>query len=538
VEVFLVRRIAGLLLSLVLLVTMAATGSAASGIRVLFDEQEVQFDANPFIEAGRTLVPVRALAERLGFTVGWDQPEQKITLTKGDSTILLWIGSSKVVVNGKEGTVDVAPKQVGNRTFVPVRFVAERLGAHVTWDQQQQAAVVTSGKSLLLKLSTQQKPVDQKTTGDFQMQIDVTSPDAPNGGSFSAKMPVHLDMHVYHNDMLMGMNISVSAPGQSTSVPFNLQMAVKDGKMYSQNPMSLQWQEMGSVDPATGAPDLDALMGQAGFADLMKIQTQLLQDAVVSVAGREAIDGVNAIRLDADLSKVKFGDFLDKLFASMPLPPSGGKPAIKMNVDRYLVHYWINPETLFVHKTTLDMAMGVTITDAGKTTSAKIDVKGEMRGMPVSEPITFPDLSAPTVTAEQQQAAQVYWDALQKDVPMEPCMTAASDADAHWADKSFAAGRDASAKAVSCFVQHRTALTAMKPPTDFADAQTALSLALEASEKSYVAFGQAFDLAAKGDMTASDTKKADADKLQQSAEQALMQAVMKTMQAAAKYDLK
>ncbi|MDB4894811.1 MAG: copper amine oxidase family protein [Firmicutes bacterium] len=161
---------------------------------------------------------MRPLAERLGFTVGWEEREQKISLTKGDTTINLWIGSTRVVVNGKEGTVDVPPKKVDNRTFVPVRFVAECLGAHVAWDSLRQTAVVSSGKSFLLKLNAQQKPVDQKTTGDFQMQMDVTSPDGAKGGNISVKIPMHMEMRVYHNDALLSDSLSMSLPGQSTSV--------------------------------------------------------------------------------------------------------------------------------------------------------------------------------------------------------------------------------------------------------------------------------------------------------------------------------
>ncbi|MDB4896477.1 MAG: hypothetical protein JWN15_2739 [Firmicutes bacterium] len=536
------RRFAGVFLSLVLLAAMAATGSAASAapaVRVLFDEQEVQFDASPFIAEGQTLVPVRALAERLGFTVGWDERQQKVTLTKGESTILLWVDSRKVVVNGTEATLDVAPKQLGNRTFVPVRFVAERLGARVTWDQNQRTVGVTSGKAFLLKLISQQKPVDQKMTMDLQMHLAMKSPAGVKGDDVNVDIPMHMDMQVYGKDTLIAMTMQLPASMGPVQDSITMQMAMKDGKLYMQDPISEQWTAAGGPGGVPGVPDLTTLMAQKPFGDLdlAKLGADLLKDAVISIAGEEEIDGVKAVRLNVDLSKVNFGALLDKLFASLPLPPGQSKPSFKIEVDRFLVQYWVNPDTQFVHKNTIDIAMGVALSDDATAPSPKIALKAELRSRPVSEPIKFPDFSAPTFTAEQKQAAQTYWDLLQKQVPMDSCMMAASDVNGHWADKSFAAGRDASAKASACFVQQRTALAGLKPPADFADAQTALKLALDASEKAYVALGQAFDLAAKGDLTASDAQKADAIKLSAAADQALMQAAMKMIRAGARYDL-
>jgi hypothetical protein len=108
-------------------------------------------------------------------------------------------GSTKVIANGTETTFDVAPKQVNNRTFVPVRFVAERLGAHVSWDQNQRTAVVTSGKAFFRKMNQQEKSVDQKVTGDLQVLMSLETPDQPQGSGITLDMPMHMDLHVYKN---------------------------------------------------------------------------------------------------------------------------------------------------------------------------------------------------------------------------------------------------------------------------------------------------------------------------------------------------
>jgi len=92
------------------------------------------FDVKPEIKNGRTLVPLRAIAESLGTDVKWDQVTQTITLTKGDTTITLTIDAKTATVNGQELPLDVAPTIKNNRTIVPLRFISEALKANVEYD--------------------------------------------------------------------------------------------------------------------------------------------------------------------------------------------------------------------------------------------------------------------------------------------------------------------------------------------------------------------------------------------------------------------
>lgn len=95
-------------------------------------------DAQPFIdENSRTLVPVRFVTEQLGATVEWDDSTMTASVAKDGCTVEITIGSPtlKVSINGTESTVqmDTAAVLKGGRTFVPIRFVAEALGAYVDY---------------------------------------------------------------------------------------------------------------------------------------------------------------------------------------------------------------------------------------------------------------------------------------------------------------------------------------------------------------------------------------------------------------------
>ena len=99
----------------------------------------LEIDVPPTIVEGRTLLPIRWVAEPLGAGVSWDGKEKKVTVSLGDVFIELWIGKSVAKVNGKFVYIDpnnskVVPMIINGRTMIPVRFVAENLGCRVEWD--------------------------------------------------------------------------------------------------------------------------------------------------------------------------------------------------------------------------------------------------------------------------------------------------------------------------------------------------------------------------------------------------------------------
>jgi len=121
------RRFAALLLSLCLLAVPAAAQAEEDPIRLFVNGQEIVTDVPPVVESGRTLVPLRAITEPLGFEVGWDAAAQTVTLARGDLFIVLMINQPAAVVDGKTVPLDVPPMVRDGRTLIPVRFVAEQL---------------------------------------------------------------------------------------------------------------------------------------------------------------------------------------------------------------------------------------------------------------------------------------------------------------------------------------------------------------------------------------------------------------------------
>lgn len=92
-------------------------------------------DAQPFIDDNdRTQIPIRAVAEMLDCTVDWDGETKTVTVTRwNDDVVSLVIGSDIMTVNGEQLQMDTAAIIKDDRTYIPVRFVAEAVGYEVDW---------------------------------------------------------------------------------------------------------------------------------------------------------------------------------------------------------------------------------------------------------------------------------------------------------------------------------------------------------------------------------------------------------------------
>ncbi len=110
----------------------------------LVNGKEVTLDAAPYIkpQADRTMLPVRFLAEQLGAQVYWLPQTGQVRIVYGSTEIILTVGSGKALVNGKEEEMDCAYEIVNSRTFGQVRFICETLGATVQWDAASRKVTV------------------------------------------------------------------------------------------------------------------------------------------------------------------------------------------------------------------------------------------------------------------------------------------------------------------------------------------------------------------------------------------------------------
>lgn len=151
------RGLTGLIALLVVLGAFASTALAAEysyvktsllaiGDKIAYvNEQEITLDAAPYVnaKAGKTLVPLRFMEDALGAEIKWDKITRTATLKTPDTEVKVTIGQKTAYVNGEAVALDVPVEIKNNRTFVPLRFISENLGAVVEYDAETKTIGIT-----------------------------------------------------------------------------------------------------------------------------------------------------------------------------------------------------------------------------------------------------------------------------------------------------------------------------------------------------------------------------------------------------------
>lgn len=103
----------------------------------------------PLIRDSRTILPVRAVVEEMGGKVGWEASTRTVTLTLDETVLKLSIDSKTAYVNDEEHALDSAPVIINSRTMLPIRFVAEKFGYSVGWDAPTRTVSITKKEEVV-----------------------------------------------------------------------------------------------------------------------------------------------------------------------------------------------------------------------------------------------------------------------------------------------------------------------------------------------------------------------------------------------------
>jgi antitoxin component YwqK of YwqJK toxin-antitoxin module len=125
--------------------------SAQPGVKVYMNAKPVAFQKGPVVENGTTLVEFRPIFEGAGLQVAWQPDQRKITGTRKGVHIELTVGSHTAYVNGEPQQLEIAPKLIGGRAYVPLRFIGESSDYSVDWlEQSRTVAIQPTNMSFVL----------------------------------------------------------------------------------------------------------------------------------------------------------------------------------------------------------------------------------------------------------------------------------------------------------------------------------------------------------------------------------------------------
>lgn len=129
--------------TLIIGMTIPQTAIAEKEVRIFINNNPIISDVPPVIEDGRTLVPIRVIAEHFNCEVNWIGEENTAEIKKDDNVLQFPINSDFYIENGKKlHTNETLSKIINNRTFVPLRYVADFLDCVTVWDDNEYAVYI------------------------------------------------------------------------------------------------------------------------------------------------------------------------------------------------------------------------------------------------------------------------------------------------------------------------------------------------------------------------------------------------------------
>lgn len=166
------------ILSAMMVLSCNSAFASENDVIVNLDGEKLEFDVNPIIENGRTMVPFRKIFEELGCSVSYlnDEDGMLVSAWHGSDLIRLRIGEYNMAINGEDRELEVAPEIVDSRTLVPLRAVSEALECNVKWNGNTRTVDIAS-KQGQYKIKTENiVKVVNDDNGKMLMSIDCAYP--------------------------------------------------------------------------------------------------------------------------------------------------------------------------------------------------------------------------------------------------------------------------------------------------------------------------------------------------------------------------
>lgn len=141
----------------------------AQEVKINIDGKEmIPKDMPAVVIEGRTMLPMRQIAQELGCEVNWNEAAKQIYVVHQDDIVVFGIDSKTGYQNGKEFTMDVPATIVNDRTMLPVRSLADALKLQIKWDDPSRTVFINSqstGEKEETTVSENEKPTGATLTG-------------------------------------------------------------------------------------------------------------------------------------------------------------------------------------------------------------------------------------------------------------------------------------------------------------------------------------------------------------------------------------
>ncbi|MFZ5968229.1 MAG: copper amine oxidase N-terminal domain-containing protein [Bacillota bacterium] len=200
------KTIVSIILSVIFTMSMSLFAFADTDITLIVDGKKLNMDQRPIIANGKTLVPIRTIAEAFNLRVSWTAEVNCAFIFKNDGNqIVIEVDSNTAAVDGKIVNLDAPAQLINGRVMVPLRFISEALGAKVGWDGTTRTVTIISNEQnnavqMAINPSTDQNTSEIKIfVNNTQVEFDQV-PVLTNGVVLAQADAFLRAIHVYNFD--------------------------------------------------------------------------------------------------------------------------------------------------------------------------------------------------------------------------------------------------------------------------------------------------------------------------------------------------
>ena len=348
------KRKVTILLTLIMVLLMATPTLAAN---LELNGKPYQPAQAPYIESGVTTVALDVIVNFLGCDAAVEG--DSITITENDNIIQMTIGSTAAVVNGENQTMPLAPGVMDGKTYIPLRFVLEAVGAAVVWDGDTRTISIAynetrdgmTAEEVMAKSSALMTEAGRyKMIADMQIDMDMTAKAAGEEDQ-AMKMNMDSDVEAWLQMEPMVMYLKQTAVVNMPESPTPEPQTVKMEMLFNGDGMFMTMPETGWLKMNMEGLNLEDLMKQSMTQDLTAAMEQIKEMGMaLTFANDQQRDGkdywvLNSV-MGGDLFKSDYFKSIMQQIPSMDQDVDMQKLLEGMELD-FVYSVWIDKATFY-----------------------------------------------------------------------------------------------------------------------------------------------------------------------------------------------
>ena len=117
--------------------------TANAEIKVKLKGEEVVFDQGPILVNEKPMIPLRAVFEKMGASISWDNSTETVLAMCGDTIVMIQIGNEKMFKLDEAIVLETPAMLVNDRTLIPIHAISDIWGCNIEWNSETNEVVIT-----------------------------------------------------------------------------------------------------------------------------------------------------------------------------------------------------------------------------------------------------------------------------------------------------------------------------------------------------------------------------------------------------------